>query len=852
MTTIETTGMKRRTFLGGATAAGIGAVLVSKGWGDAASYFGPDGADIEGLKQAGYEVRHTLCLQCGAQCGLTGLVKTDAPADGKNFVIFGNQNPEHPQRGMCGRGATAPSTWNSPLRLKKPLKRVGERGSGEFEEISWEQAFDEIAAKMKTIIDEDGERALAFTRHNLSEEISWFQMLNTPNLISQASSCNTAGVVARRWMMGSGFHHHAAVDPDYDNCRFVLLPGRTLSAPVGAQWRLAKAKEKGAKVAFLNPAHPDTAYGDAEWISCKPATDAAFMLGVARILIDENRFDENFVRRYTNLPYLIKADGQPLSQADLEEDGDENLFKVYDGADIVDHDAEGLVPVLSYEGAVTLADGSEVAVRTAWDLLVEHLADYSPQQVAQMTEVPVDTIVRIARTLHTMQGVVEDTWYNTRNGNDTDAVMALMTVNGLLGNFDKPGGLCFRPGHGVPGGSLSRGSDGTLKTRHGYELQLPPPGTPIDKQMYPETNGTFHAVVDSVLGDNNAPYRIRGLFVVDATLFHRDSNTKRIEDMLRNLDLVMTTDIIHQEVCDWSDYVLPADMFLERRKLRGVGWTFSPTAAMAQAVTEPPPGADVRPMEWIAFEIVRRLYPERASALGYEERFYNDPKLFQKEYLGAIEDKRIEGLAENWGRNPAQVKEELLREGFITFRDIEYGNVPYKRSFASPSGKLEIYAFHPVRKGYRESGLARQFDPPAFTLPSSNREFYMTNGKSPSGSSAVAGLAFSTQYLADNSVWINPVDAERLQISDGAEVELEGLDTGWVATATMKVTPRVHAGTLYTHSYVGGNRQRILQQTEGFEALGKGVNPHWFTTGWIDPHTGSAFNNASVRIRRVV
>ena len=850
MKAVERTGMKRRTFLGGATAAGIGAVLVNQGWVDAANFFGSDGVDIEGLQRAGYDVRHTICAQCGAGCGLTGLVKTNAPPSDKNFVVFGNQNPEHPQRGMCGRGATAPSTWNSPLRLKKPLKLVGPRGSGEFVEISWEQALDEVAERMKTIIDEDGVRALCFPWHNFRNEFDWLAMgINAPNVIGQASSCNTAGVVARRWMMGSAFQHHAFIDPDYDNCRFVLLPGRTLNAPIGAQFRLAKAKERGATVAFLNPAHPDTAYGGGEWISCVPGTDAAFMLGLAKVLVDENRYNEDFIRRYTNLPYLIKADGQPLTQADFEEEGDENRFKVFNGEAIVDHDVEGLVPELSHSATVTLKDGSEVEVSSAWNLMLSHLEQYSVQRVARITGTPAATIVRIARTLHTMDGVVEDTWYNTRNGNDSDAIMALMMVNGLLGNFDKPGGMCFRPGHGVPG-YLSRDPDGTIRTRLGNELALPPAGRRLDQEMFPETNGTFHAVVRSVL-DDDVPYRIKGLFNIDATIFHRDTNTRRIEEMLRKLDLVVTTDILHQEICDWSDYVLPSDMFLERRHLGGVGWTFKPTAVLQQAVTAPPPGADVRNMQWIALELLRRIYPERALALGYEERF-RDPEVFENEFLMAIEDRRIAGLAQTWQRDPAQLKEELLREGFVTFRGIEYGNFPYKQPFGSPSGKLEMYAFHPVRRGYREHGFARHIDPPAFVMPTGGREFYLVNGKSPSGSSGAAGLAFSSQYLADNSVWINPADAARLQIKDGDSIELEGLDTGWIATTKIKVTHRVHPGSLFTYSYVGGNRQKILQRTKGFERMAEGINPHWFANDWIDPTTGSAFNNASVRIRRVV
>ncbi len=852
MNTAQPKGMRRRTFLGGATAASVGALLINRGWVDAASFFGPDGVDIEGLRSAGYDVRHSICLQCGASCGLTGLVKTDEPPSEKNFFVFGNQNPEHPQRGMCGRGATAPQTWNSPLRLKKPLKLVGPRGSGEFEEVSWEQALDEIAAKLKEIIDEHGARSVCVTGHNIRGATDWFHMgLGTPNTIGQASTCNTAGVVGRRWMMGSGFHHHAAVDPDYDNARFILFPGRTLHAPIGAQYRFAKARAKGAKAAFLNPAHPESAYADGEWIPCKPGTDAAFLLGLAHVLVQENRFDEDFARRYTNLPLLLKPDGQPLTAADLEEDGDENSFRAYDaGAQgLVAHDDDNANPVLDHSQTVTLLDGSEIEVTTIWNRFVAHLEDYSPARVAQITEVPQATVVRIARTLHTAQGVVEDTWYNTRNGSsDTDAVMALMTVNGLLGNFDKPGGLCFRPGHGIPG-VISRDGSGKITTRLGHELELPPVGRRIDQELYPESNGTFEAVVKSIV-DEDTPYQIKGLWLGDATLFHRDPNTRRIEEMLKKIDFVFITDIVHQEVCDWCDYVLPADMFLERRNLRNVGWTMSPTIVLGQEVTDPPPGADVRGMDWISLELVKRIFPERARALGYEDRFA-DPEVFKSDFMAPIEEARIEGAARNWNLDPVQLKDELVREGFKTFRGIEYGNVPYKRRFASPSGKLEIYAFHPVRQGYREDGFARHTDPTAYTLPSGRREFYMVNGKSPSGSSAVAALAFSSQYLADNSVWMNPVDAEHLGIKTGDKVELEGLDTGWVAEATIKVTPRIHAGSLFTYSYVGGNRQKILQQTKGFEKIGAGINPHWFSTGHIDPATGSGFNNASVRIRRV-
>ncbi len=81
-------------------------------------------------------------------------------------------NPSHPQRGCCARGAGAMWTWDNPLRLRKPLKRVGERGEGKFEEISWDQALTEIAHKVKAIVEKDGERAVSMTTHNFKGQQS--------------------------------------------------------------------------------------------------------------------------------------------------------------------------------------------------------------------------------------------------------------------------------------------------------------------------------------------------------------------------------------------------------------------------------------------------------------------------------------------------------------------------------------------------------------------------------------------------------------------------------------------------------------------------------------------------------
>ena len=846
MKDVRTEPITRRRFLIGSTAVAVGALLADKGWVDAQPFFGPDGLDVDGLEQAGYLVRHTNCHQCGAYCGLTALVKKGAPPSEENMLIFPNQSPDHPQPGMCGRGATAPYTWNSPLRLRKPLKRTGARGDGQFQEISWDQALNEIAEKLREIVERDGARSVAFSTHDFADEmrlLAW--PLGSPNVITQASTCNTAGVVARRWMMGSGFHHHAVVDPDYEHLRYVLFPGRSLAAPMGAVHRLAKAREHGAKVVFLNPAHPDVAFASADWIPCVPGTDAAFMLGVANVLVSEQKYDEAFVLQYTNLPFLLKADGHPLTQADLQEEGDANAFALMgEDGEIAFHTDEGLRPNLTYAGNVTLADGTQAPVTTAWNRLLEHLADYTPGNAAEITGVPAATITRVARELFAMQGVVEDTWYNTRNGNDSDAIMGLMTVNALLGNLDKPGGLCFRPGTRLPG--MIGMSAGTVNLVTGDSFVLEQTRR-IDQELYPETNSTFDAIWTGVLEER--PYAIKGLFLTGATIFHRDPNVARSLEAIRKLELLVTVDVVHQEICDWSDYVLPAEMFLEHERIGNIGWTMTASVARQTKVTDPPPGVDARPDAWIMLEILRRTYPQRAAMLGHYD-WMSDVATWKNEWMHRVVNLRIEGLANAWERDVDAVKAEFREKGFITVQQQRYGGTPYNRAFASPSGRLEVYAFHPVLRGYREHGFASYYDPPAYTMPRGGDEFFLVNGKSPIGSSGVAGLAFPTQYLVDNRLWMNPADAERMGIKTGDVVEVEGLDTGWKATTAVNVTPRVIAGTTFVYSYTGGHRHKAVADDPRFAKLSEGLVPHWFSTSRVDPVTGSNFNNASVRIRR--
>ena len=146
--------VQRRTLIG---AAGAAAFAASMPWTALE-------AEVARMKEEGWEAHPCACNMCGGYCGLLAMHKKGEKPSQQTVKIM--PNPTHPQRGCCARGASAMWMWNHPLRLKKPLKRVGEKGEGKFEEISWDQALDEIAAKVKAIVETDGERAVAMTSHH--------------------------------------------------------------------------------------------------------------------------------------------------------------------------------------------------------------------------------------------------------------------------------------------------------------------------------------------------------------------------------------------------------------------------------------------------------------------------------------------------------------------------------------------------------------------------------------------------------------------------------------------------------------------------------------------------------------
>ncbi|MDO5530741.1 molybdopterin dinucleotide binding domain-containing protein, partial [Sutterella sp.] len=276
---------------------------------------------------------------------------------------------------------------------------------------------------------------------------------------------------------------------------------------------------------------------------------------------------------------------------------------------------------------------------------------------------------------------------------------------------------------------------------------------------------------------------------------------------------------------------------------------------VSNAGLEPPEGCEAREEIWQFCEILRRAFPERAKErLGYDHEMKTREE-FHAWYRGMMDAAWEKFIAQKNKANPGdgdRIREDVLARGWSRTATKKFGVYPWKKPFGTPTGKPEIISFLFASK-YEKKGASGVCDwetPPGYTLPRPrSNEFYLVTGKDSASCSGVALFTWPTKFLGDRTLWMNPVDAERLGIRTGDMVELTAIDTGVKGRSRVTVTNRVIAGSLFAHGFSGGVRTK--RDLGAYEWTREGVNSHWFATGRREPVTGSLSNNSSVRVERI-
>jgi len=554
------------------------------------------------------EIRKTTCYMCACRCGINVHLQ-----GGKVKYIEGNRDHPVNKGVLCAKGSAGIMQHYAPSRLRAPLKRVGERGSGEFEEISWDEAFDIAADWLAPLRENAPEKLAFFTGRDQSQSFTswWAQAFGTPNYAAHGGFCSVNMAAAGIYTMGGAFWEFGA--PDWDRTKLFMIFGVAEdhdSNPI--KIGLGKLKKRGAKVIGVNPVRSGYNAVADEWVGITPGTDGLFILSLIHELLKAGQVDLGYLTRYTNAPYLVNEDkGSPDFGLFLRDDNGKPLVLDRATGKPVAFDEKGVVADLAghnrYAGATH---------RPVFQLLAERYLDeaYAPEAVTERTGVSVEQIKRIAAELahvafkeeitinqpwtdwkgekhdkmtgrpvsfHAMRGI-------SAHSNGFQTCRALHVLQILLGSVEVPGGFRFKPpypkpveAHPKPHAGFNKGK--ALNGPHlGFvrgpeDLLLDENGNAkrIDKAFTWDNPMSAHGLMHMVISNAHAgdPYKIDTLFMYMANMSWNSSmNTTRVMEMLTDKDEngdyviphIIYSDAYSSEMVAFADLIFPDTTYLER------------------------------------------------------------------------------------------------------------------------------------------------------------------------------------------------------------------------------------------------------------------------------------------------
>lgn len=245
-----------------------------------------------------YTIVPTTCFNCESACGLLTYIDN---ANGKIRKFEGN--PYHPaSRGRnCAKGPATINQVEDPDRIMYPMKRKGKRGDGGWERVTWDEALDDIAARIRKALQEGRNNEIAYHVGRPGHEGYMDRVLKSWNVDGHNSHTNVCSSGAR---FGYNiWHGYDRPSPDFANAKFILLISAHLESGhyfnPHAQ-RIMEGMMDGAKLATMDPRLSNTASMSNYWLPTNPGSEAAMLLAMAKIIIEENLMDQKFVKSWVN------------------------------------------------------------------------------------------------------------------------------------------------------------------------------------------------------------------------------------------------------------------------------------------------------------------------------------------------------------------------------------------------------------------------------------------------------------------------------------------------------------------------------------------------------------------------
>ncbi|MDH3605768.1 MAG: molybdopterin-dependent oxidoreductase [Acidimicrobiia bacterium] len=735
-----------------------------------------------------YRLIPTTCFNCESACGLLAYVNKET---GEIRKFEGN--PAHPgSRGRnCAKGPATINQVYDPERILHPLKRVGERGSGEWEQVTWEDALQDIAGRMRTAIQEDRHDEIMYHVGRPGEDGFMDRTLKAWGVDghnSHTNICSSSARVGYAMWMG-----HDRPSADFANARFILLLSSHLETGhyfnPHAQ-RIMEAKQSGAKLAVIDPRLSNTAAMSDMWLSAWPGTEAAILLAIARQLLDWDAVDHTFMRRWVNWQQTL-VDNHPDRSP-------------------------------TYESFI--------------ELLKETYADYTMEYAAEESGVAPEQIMEIATAIAGAgDRFASHTWRSAGSGNrgGWQVARCLWFLQVLTGSV------------GTKGGTSPNGWD-KFKPAH---WNMPPPHSRWNEMLWPEEYPLAHHEMSILL-----PYFLKeGRGKVDV-YFSRVYNPvwtnpdgfswiEVLTDETKvGLHVAMTP--TWSETAQYADYILPMGVSAERHDThsyethagRWLGFR-QPVVRVAgeragktyERTYEANPGEVWEETEfWI--DLSWRVDPD--GSLGIKKWFESpaDPSrpVSVDEYYGWMFENSVPGLPEKASAESITPLEYMRKYGAVEIDKDVYSvhERPAEKGveiegktltgWPTPGGKLEWWSQTMHEWGWEDEAIPTYLKTHVYWRDmdmAGNERILLPIFRLPTLIHTRSGNA---KYLYEIShghpLWVNPVDADALGFATGDLVRLS-TDSGYFVMRAWR-TEGIRPGVVAASHHMGRWR---LQEASGNE-----------------------------------
>ncbi|MFQ5897840.1 MAG: IscS subfamily cysteine desulfurase [Candidatus Methylomirabilia bacterium] len=488
----------------------------------------------------GVEHKKGICGICPAGCWVEVGTR-----DGRLVSIEADRG--HPLGMICRRGRHAPAIVHSEHRLRYPMRRIGPKGTHEFQRITWGEAYDVIVENLNGIKRGSGPEAVGIYTGRGAFELSLCDMYqpkgvavsSASNVLFPFGSPNTMGVGALCYVSFAVIAPHVTMGRmlvntfvDIENAEMLVVWGAnpaTDSPPLDMH-RLEAAAKRGAEVFVIDPRRTETARRtNAQWVPIRPGTDGALALGMIEVMIGEELYDEGFAESWCH----------------------------------------------------------------GFEELKRYVQHFRPEVVERITGVPAHTIRGLARRICNATGACPVMYTGLEYSNSgIQAIRAVLTLFALAGQLDVPGGIGLA----------------MLNSHFPINRSCNVPNPAVDRAvardkfpLYSDYRGEFHAsgLVDSVLKEE--PYRIRGLIIHGASILTSWPQTAIWRETLAKLDFLVCIDRQLTADAAYADIVLPATTMFENNSYM----VYGPIFRLRESLIEPV--GEARNDYLIMAELARRL-----------------------------------------------------------------------------------------------------------------------------------------------------------------------------------------------------------------------------------------------------